>query len=86
MYSEGSRCFASPSFPGLRDPSVLQLARPLSQASGAGPAARLVVAAGLDRAKDMTGAKLFLNWTSEDAAGGPAVDNVIVPVEPLQSQ
>lgn len=71
--------FAAPSFPGLRDTSVLQDGRTLSQARVAGPA-------GWDRARATTGAKLFLNRTREDAAGVPAVDSVSVPVEPLQNR
>lgn len=77
--------FAALSFPGLRDTSVLQDGRTLSQACGAGPAACLVGAAGWDRARASTEAKLFLNRTREDAAGVPAVDSVSVPVEPLQN-
>lgn len=86
MYSEGLAMFAAPSLLGLRGASVLQDRGTLSQAYGARLAAGLVGAAGWDRARAMTGAKLFLNRTREDAAGVPAVDSVSVPVEPLQNQ
>lgn len=78
--------FAALLFPGLGDTSVLKDGRTPSQAHGAAPAACLVGAAGWDGSRAMTGAKLFLNRTREDAAGVPAVDSVSVPVEALQNQ
>lgn len=57
-----------------------------ARATGAGPPACLVGSADWDGARDVTGAKLFLKRTREDAAGAPAVDSVSVPVEPLQNQ
>lgn len=86
MYREGLAMFAPPSLPGLRGTSVLQDRGSLSQAYRARLTACLVGAAGWDRARATTGAKLFLNRTREDAAGVPAVDSVSVPVEPLQNQ
>lgn len=83
--ARGRRC-AAPSFPVLRDTSVLQNWRTLSQAGGAGPAGCLVGAAGWDKARATTGAKLFLNRTREHPAGVAVVDSVSVPVEPLQNQ
>lgn len=80
--ARGHRCFPPP-FPGLGDTSVLQNGSSLSQAAGAWSAACLVGTGDWDRARAMTGAKLFLNRTRKDAAGVPAVDSVSVPVEPF---